>query len=69
VERACDRAAAVGVAPAVVSGVLLVPRVRVAAVDLATGATASSGDTDLLSASATAVVARHAERVMVLAPA
>lgn len=60
---------AVGAAPAVVGGVLVVPRVRgTDAVDLATGATASAGDTDVLSASGTAVVARRAERVTVLAP-
>jgi outer membrane protein assembly factor BamB len=60
---------AAGAVPAVVGGVLVVPRVRgVDAVDLATGATASAGDTEVLAASATAVVARRAERVTVLAP-
>ena len=58
-----------GLAPAVVDGQLLVPRYRgVDAVDLARGTTASAVDTDVLSASQAAVVARRAERVTVLAP-
>jgi hypothetical protein len=45
------------------------PRNRgVDAVDLATGAAASSADTDVRSVSAAALVARRGERVTVLAP-
>ena len=68
-EAAAVEPAPVGLAPAVVDGQLLVPRYRgVDAVDLATGTAGSAADTDVLSASATAVVARHAQRVTVLAP-
>jgi hypothetical protein len=59
-----------GLAPAAMGGTLVVPRNRgVDAVDLATGAAASSADTEVLSVSAAALVARRAERVTVLAPA
>jgi outer membrane protein assembly factor BamB len=58
-----------GLAPAAVGRTLVVPRNRgVDAVDLATGAAASSADTDVLSVSAAALVARRGERVTVLAP-
>jgi hypothetical protein len=58
-----------GLASAAVGGTLVVPRNRgVDAVDLATGAAASSADTDVLSVSAAALVARRGERVTVLAP-